>query len=122
MLINLLPNLNFSIRKKKRGNNEQNFHCDVLHELHSLQRLVTSTCHLYSQCQMKFNNCNYWGFFCHRDNPSVHVDTLKGFPVPQWMIDKIKIQMAAQRTDTFKSKSRSRSNTPSDIRTGGQVQ
>lgn len=56
----------------------------------------------------------------YRDNPSVHVDTLKGFPVPQWMIDKIKIQMAAQRTDTFKSKSRSRSNTPSDIRTGGQ--
>lgn len=49
--------------KKEKGNNEQNFHCDVLHELHSLQRLVTSTCHLYSQCQMKFNNCNYWGFF-----------------------------------------------------------
>ena len=37
------------------------------------------------------------------------------------MIDKIKIQMAAQRTDTYKSKSRSRSNTPSDIRTEGQV-
>lgn len=35
----------------------------MLHELHSLQRLVTSTCHLYSQCQMKFNNCNYWAFF-----------------------------------------------------------
>lgn len=58
-----LPNLNFSIRKKKEGNNEHNFHYDVPHELHSLQRLVTSTCHLYSQCQMKFNNCNYWGFF-----------------------------------------------------------
>lgn len=32
-----LPNLNFSIRKKKKeGNNEHNFHCDVPHELHSL--------------------------------------------------------------------------------------
>lgn len=63
----------------------------------------------------------FLGLLSHRDNPSVHVDTLKGFPVPQWMIDKIKIQMAAQRTDTYKSKSRSRSNTPSEIRTEGQV-
>ncbi|XP_061196324.1 uncharacterized protein LOC133204586 [Saccostrea echinata] len=56
----------------------------------------------------------------YKDNPSVHVNSLKGFSVPQWMIDKIKIQMAALRTDTNKPKSRSRSNTPSDIRTSGQ--
>lgn len=30
-----LFNLNFFIRKKKKGNNEYNFYCDVLYELYS---------------------------------------------------------------------------------------
>ena len=43
----------------------------------------------------------------YRDNPNVMAQNLSGFTVPDWMMEKVKIQMAALRTDFNKGKSRS---------------
>ncbi|XP_064613149.1 deoxynucleotidyltransferase terminal-interacting protein 1-like [Liolophura sinensis] len=61
----------------------------------------------------------------YRDSPNLLLDEIIGFTVPEWMCEKMKIQMAAMRTDMPKPKvtSRSRSGTP-DTRTpqgAGQV-
>lgn len=68
----------------------------------------------------------FFVLFCLlRDSPNLLLDEIIGFTVPEWMCEKMKLQMAAMRTDVPKPKvaNRSRSGTP-DTRTlsgAGQV-
>lgn len=51
----------------------------------------------------------------YRDAPGITVESLAGFTVPMWMIEKMRIQMQAMRTDLPKmGKYRSRSTTPNE--------
>ncbi|KAL4223882.1 Deoxynucleotidyltransferase terminal-interacting protein 1 [Mactra antiquata] len=51
----------------------------------------------------------------YRDTPGITVESLSGFAVPIWMIEKMRIQMVAMRTDLPKqAKYRSRSTTPNE--------
>ncbi|KAL5017110.1 hypothetical protein ScPMuIL_006699 [Solemya velum] len=52
----------------------------------------------------------------YRESPGLLLHELFGFPVPEWMLEKIKIQMTAMRTDMIWSKPyRSRSATPTEV-------
>ena len=51
---------------------------------------------------------------CARDQSGINVESLAGFSVPIWMIEKMRVQMVAMRTDLPK-KYRSRSATPNVI-------
>jgi hypothetical protein len=54
-------------------------------------------------------------FFILRDATGITVEQLSGFTVPMWMIEKMRIQMVAMRTDLPKqAKYRSRSATPNE--------
>ncbi|KAH3891582.1 hypothetical protein DPMN_015686 [Dreissena polymorpha] len=49
----------------------------------------------------------------YKDTPGINVETLTGFTVPMWMIEKMQAQMVSMRTDLPKqAKYRSRSATP----------
>ena len=57
----------------------------------------------------------YIYFFLYRDATGITVEQLSGFTVPMWMIEKMRIQMVAMRTDLPKqAKYRSRSATPNE--------
>lgn len=56
---------------------------------------------------------NIYCFPSLRDNPGLLMDEVHGFTVPEWLIAKMKVQMAAMRSDAPKqTKNRSRSATP----------
>jgi deoxynucleotidyltransferase terminal-interacting protein 1 len=52
----------------------------------------------------------------YRNNPGLMLDELVGFPVPAWMLDKMKAQMKAQRTDAYKLGARSQADSASPSR------
>ncbi|XP_069135299.1 uncharacterized protein [Argopecten irradians] len=51
----------------------------------------------------------------YRDNGNQMPQELIGFTIPEWMLEKVKAQMMAGRTDSGKKMGRSRSTTPNEI-------
>ncbi|XP_033748619.1 uncharacterized protein LOC117333434 isoform X2 [Pecten maximus] len=51
----------------------------------------------------------------YRDNGNQIPQELIGFTIPEWMLEKVKAQMMAGRTDSGKKMGRSRSTTPNEI-------